>query len=52
MKNKTILITGATSGNGIIKTFGTAALKVELEALQSLGLNEILSSPSVFTLNN
>ena len=45
-------ITGATSGIGIIKTFGTAALKVELEALQSLGLNEILSSPSVFTLNN
>ena len=27
-------------------------MKVELEALQSLGLNEILSSPSVFTLNN
>tara|TARA_B100000029_G_scaffold265283_1_gene261455 strand:+ start:1 stop:1230 length:1230 start_codon:yes stop_codon:yes gene_type:complete len=45
-------ITGATSGIGIIKTFGTAALKIELEALQSLGLNEILSSPSVFTLNN
>jgi Type II secretory pathway, component HofQ len=45
-------ITGATSGIGIIKTFGTAALKVELEALQTLGLNEILSSPSVFTLNN
>jgi len=45
-------IEGATSGIGIIKTFGTAALKVELEALQSLGLNEILSSPSVFTLNN
>ena len=45
-------ITNATSGIGIIKTFGTAALKVELEALESLGLNEILSSPSVFTLNN
>ena len=45
-------ITGATSGVGIIKTFSTAALKIELEALQSLGLNEILSSPSVFTLNN
>ncbi len=45
-------ITGATSGIGIIKTMGADVLKLELEALQSLGLNEILSSPSVFTLNN
>ena len=45
-------ITGATSGIGIIKMMGASVLKVELEALQSLGLNEILSSPSVFTLNN
>ena len=45
-------ITGATSGIGIIKTFGTAALKLELEALQSLGKTKIISSPSVFTLNN
>ena len=45
-------ITGATSGIGIIKTLGTGALKLELEALESLGLNKILSSPSVFTLNN
>ena len=45
-------ITGATSGIGIIKTMGADVLKIELEALQSLGLNEILSSPSVFTLNN
>ena len=45
-------ITGATSGIGIIKTFGTAALKLEIEALESLGKTKIISSPSVFTLNN
>ena len=45
-------ITGATSGIGIIKTLGTAALKIEIEALESLGKTKIISSPSVFTLNN
>ena len=45
-------ITGATSGIGILKTFGTYALKLELEALESLGKNKIISSPSIFTLNN
>ena len=45
-------ITAATSGIGIIKTLGTAALKLEIEALQSLGKTKIISSPSVFTLNN
>ena len=45
-------ITNATSGIGILKSMGSAALKVELEALQSLEKNKILSSPSVFTLNN
>ena len=45
-------ITGATSGIGILKTMGSYALKLELEALQSLGKNRIVSSPSVFTLNN
>tara|TARA_B100001057_G_scaffold425889_1_gene449625 strand:- start:1530 stop:3110 length:1581 start_codon:yes stop_codon:yes gene_type:complete len=45
-------LTGATSGIGIIKTFSTAALKVELEALETLGTTRIVSSPSVFTLNN
>ena len=45
-------ITGATSGIGILKTLGTAALKIELEALQSLGKTYIISSPSIFTLNN
>jgi len=45
-------ITGATSGIGILKTLGTAALKLEIEALQSLGKTNIISSPSIFTLNN
>ena len=45
-------ITGATSGIGIIKTLGTGALKLEIEALQSQGKTNILSNPSVFTLNN
>tara|TARA_B100000900_G_scaffold359053_1_gene330303 strand:- start:12 stop:1598 length:1587 start_codon:yes stop_codon:yes gene_type:complete len=45
-------LTGATSGIGIIKTFGTAALKVELEAMETLGTTRIVSAPSVFTLNN
>ena len=45
-------ITGATSGIGILKQVSTGALKIELENLESLGYNKILSSPSVFTLNN
>ena len=43
-------ITAATCGIGIIKTLCTAALKLEIEALQSLGKTKIISSPSVFTL--
>tara|TARA_A200000113_G_scaffold39040_1_gene31833 strand:+ start:458 stop:2002 length:1545 start_codon:yes stop_codon:yes gene_type:complete len=45
-------ITGATSGIGILKQMGSSVLKVEIEALESLGKNKIVSSPSVFTLNN
>ena len=45
-------ITGATSGIGILKQMGSAVLKIEIEALESLGKNRIVSSPSVFTLNN
>ena len=41
-----------TSGIGIIKTFSTAALKVQLQAMETLGTTRIVSSPSVFTLNN
>ncbi|HIA60883.1 MAG TPA: hypothetical protein EYN94_04635 [Pelagibacterales bacterium] len=41
-----------TSGIGVLKQMGSAVLKVEIEALESLGKNKIISSPSVFTLNN
>ena len=45
-------IAGATSGIGILKKTGSFALKLELEALESLDKNRIISSPSIFTLNN
>ena len=45
-------ITGGTSGIGILKQMSTSALKLEIEALQSLGKTNIISSPSIFTLNN
>ena len=44
-------ITG-TSGIGILKQVGARALKVELEAMEQLDYNRVLSQPSVFTLNN
>ena len=46
------LVSGATSGIGILKQFSTGALKVELDALERLNFNRTLSAPSVFTLNN
>jgi type IV pilus assembly protein PilQ len=45
-------IVGGTSGIGILKEDENDISKDELENLESLGLNKILSSPSVFTLNN
>ena len=45
-------ITNATSGIGIIKSFTSAALAVEIQALEATGSTTIVSSPSVFTLNN
>ena len=45
-------ITGGTSGIGILKQMSTSVLKIEIEALQSLGKTNIISSPSIFTLNN
>jgi len=41
-----------TSGIGILRQVGASALKIELEALESLALSKTLSQPSVFTLNN
>ena len=41
-----------TSGIGILRSMGASALKIEIEALESLGLSKTLSQPSVFRLNN
>ena len=41
-----------TSGIGILRQVGASALKIEIEALESLGLSKTLSQPSIFTLNN
>ena len=49
--NNTEGITG-TSGIGVLKQMGSSVLKIEIEALESLGKNKIISSPSIFTLNN
>ena len=45
-------IAGATSGIGILKKTGSFALKLELDALESLDISRTISSPSIFTLNN
>ena len=43
---------GATSGIGLLKNTGSAVLKVELEALETLELSKTISNPKVFTLDN
>ena len=43
---------GRTSGIGIIRTTGSAILKTEITALESLGLGKTISNPKVFTLDN
>jgi type IV pilus assembly protein PilQ len=43
---------GATSGIGILKKTGSAVLKAEIQALESLGLGKTVSNPKVFTLDN
>jgi type IV pilus assembly protein PilQ len=44
--------TGATSGIGILRQTGSAALKLEITALESLGMGKTISNPKVFTLDN
>ena len=44
--------TAGTSGIGILRRTGAAVLKVELQAMESLNLNKIISNPKVFTLDN
>ena len=43
---------GATSGIGIIRQTGSAVLKAEITALETLGLGKTISNPKVFTLDN
>lgn len=45
-------VSGATSGIGIIRSFGLTALKLELTALEKEKMSKTLSNPKVFTLNN
>ena len=43
---------GGTSGIGILRQTGSAVLKAEITALESLGLGKTISNPKVFTLDN
>ena len=43
---------GASSGIGILRQTGSAVLKLEITALESLGLAKTISNPKVFTLDN
>ena len=43
---------GATSGIGILKQTGSAVLKAQITALESLGMGKTISNPKVFTLDN
>ena len=44
--------TAGTSGIGILRRTGAAVLKEELQAMESLNLNKIISNPKLFTLDN
>ena len=43
---------GATSGIGVLKRTGSAVLKAEITALESMGMGKTISNPKVFTLDN
>ena len=43
---------GATSAIGILKKTGSAVLKAEITALESLGMGKTISNPKIFTLDN
>ena len=49
-----ILDTGVvgTSGLGVLKRTTTSVLKAEINALENLGLGQIISNPKIFTLDN
>ena len=41
-----------TSGIGVLKRTTTSVLKAEINALENLGLGQIISNPKIFTLDN
>jgi len=43
---------GRTSGIGILRQTGSAVLKAEITALESLGMGKTISNPKIFTLDN
>ncbi len=43
---------GRTSGIGILRQTGSAILKAEITALESLGMGKTISNPKIFTLDN
>ena len=43
---------GATSGIGLLRKTTTGVLKLEITALESMGLGKTISNPKVFTLDN
>jgi type IV pilus assembly protein PilQ len=45
-------ISGPTSGIGILRRTGSAVLKAEITALESMGMGKTISNPKVFTLDN
>ena len=44
--------TGATSGIGLLKRTTSGVLKVEITALEAMGMGRTISNPKVFTLDN
>ena len=44
--------TGATSGIGLLKRTTSGVLKLEITALEAMGLGRTISNPKVFTLDN
>ena len=43
---------GPTSGIGILREMSSSVLKLQIEALETRGLNKIISNPKLFTLDN
>ena len=43
---------GKTSGIGILRKTGSAVLKAEITALETMGMGKTISNPKIFTLDN